>query len=172
MFKSKKLLQCSSALCNSIMTTPTIRRAPPIELVGDLEVVKPPLHRRKRKVCSARTSCPAFLTILCSQMTRNFKNLGRSKGLIFLRILPNAFQDFAPPVFHYGLEIGILYSDFMDKIDFWSKEMGRVPSVKQAYGCVNGSGWIINFGHTTLWLVNGVTLTDQTPVMWTAFKRI
>ena len=36
----------------------------------------------------------------------------------------------------------------MDKLEFWSKEVGFFPSVKPAYGCVNGSGWIINFGNT------------------------
>ena len=32
------------------MSTPAIPRALPIEFVGDLEVLKPPLHRRQRKV--------------------------------------------------------------------------------------------------------------------------
>jgi hypothetical protein len=53
-----------------------------------------------------------------------------------------------PPVFHYGLEIGVSYPDFMDKLEFWSKEINFNPSVIHAYGVINGSGWIINFGHT------------------------
>ena len=36
----------------------------------------------------------------------------------------------------------------MDKLDFWSEEIGSYPSVVQAYGCATGSGWIINFGTT------------------------
>ena len=36
----------------------------------------------------------------------------------------------------------------MDKLEFWSREVGFFPSVKPAYECVNGSGWIINFGNT------------------------
>lgn len=38
------------------MTVPTIRRAPPIEFVGDLEVLKPPLRKRQRNVGCARIS--------------------------------------------------------------------------------------------------------------------
>jgi hypothetical protein len=53
-----------------------------------------------------------------------------------------------PPVFHYGLELGVVYSEFADKIQFWIKETGFFPSVIHAYGCVNGSGWILNFGNT------------------------
>jgi hypothetical protein len=53
-----------------------------------------------------------------------------------------------PPVFHYGLEMGVSYSDFVDKLEFWSKETGFFPNVIHAYGCVNGTGWIINLGNT------------------------
>jgi len=53
-----------------------------------------------------------------------------------------------PPLFYYGLELTGTYADFMDNLEIWSKEDGFFPSVKQAYGCVNGSGWIINFGNT------------------------
>ena len=63
--------------------------------------------------------------------------------------LAQRFPSLRPPLFYYGLEIpGILYSDFVDKIDFWSKEVGSCPTVVQAYGCANGSGWIIDFGNT------------------------
>ena len=92
----------------------------PIDFVGDLEVLKPPLHIQQRK---ARWLCapiwyPAFLTILLhSQTTRSFINLGRSKDLIFLWILLNATEDFVP----YVLEIGVLYSDFVDKLQFGVK---------------------------------------------------
>jgi hypothetical protein len=53
-----------------------------------------------------------------------------------------------PPLFYYGLEIAGLYSDFNHKLDFWKKEIGIFPSLRQVYGCVNGSGYIINLGHT------------------------
>ena len=77
---------------SSIMTTPTIRRAPPIGFVGDLEVLKPPLHH-DRGQCNVRyayISHLGFLIILHSQITRSFKILIQSKGLFFPRISLNA----------------------------------------------------------------------------------
>ena len=132
------------------MTTPTIRRAPPIEFVGDLEVLKPPLHKRQRNVRCARMnriSHLAFLTIT-QPNDQELQKLRAIEGPYLPLNLAERLPRLRPPLFHYGLEIGILYSDFMDKLEFWSREVGFFPSVKPAYGCVNGSGWIINFGHT------------------------
>ena len=130
------------------MSSPAIPRALPIEFVGDLEVLKPPLHRRQRKVRWARISCPTFLTLLQpnDQELQKFRAI---EGPYLPLNLAERLTRLCPPRFHYGLEIGILYSDFSDKLEFWSKEIGYFPSIKQAYGCVNGSGWIINFGHTS-----------------------
>ena len=47
-----------------------------------------------------------------------------------------------------GSKSVLLTGIFSDKIEFWSKEVGRFPSVKPVYGCTTGSGWIINFGNT------------------------
>jgi len=49
-----------------------------------------------------------------------------------------------PPPFTMGLNPVVC----MDKLEIWSEEVGFFPSVRQAYGCVNGNGWIINFGNT------------------------
>ena len=72
-------------------------------------------------------------------------------GLYLPRNLAGRLTDLRPPRFYYGLEVGILYSEFSDKLEFWSNEIGFFSNLKQVYGCrVNGSasGWIINFRNT------------------------